>query len=255
MKNFKCLSWTSVLGLVLLIASCSSPKKIEPITTSEDSEVFNLVNPSPATESMDAGDPNIWHDAEIREVLQANRYSYLEVVENGNPFWLATSKGDFSPNQKLRYRGGLLKTNFKSEEHDRVFERLYLVSQLQVQGPTGNATEATVTPRPNPAKPLDTANLKGITSIKEIIQNPTKFKDQIVKILGTVTKVNPNILNRNWIHVKDTTADQYDFVLTSASIIPEGHQVIFEGVIRLDVDFGAGYSYDIIMEDAKFSLQ
>jgi len=255
MKNFKFFSWTSVLCLILLIASCSNPKKIEPITTLEESELFNLVNPSPATESMDAGDPNIWHDAEISEVLQANRYSYLEVVENGNTIWLATSKGDFSPNQKLRYRGGLLKTNFKSEEHDRVFEKLYLVSQIQVQASTPNTKELTTTPSPGPAKAVDTANLKDIITIKEIIQNPTKFKDQVVRVLGTVTKVNPNIMNRNWIHIQDGSADQYDFILTSSSNIPAGHQVVFEGVIKLDVNFGAGYSYDIIMEDAKFSLQ
>lgn len=253
MKYPNILSSLLLFSLSAGLFSCSNAKKIEPILPSEDGETFTLVNPS-STEDLNSSDPNAWHEAIIKEVLDANRYSYLEVEENGEMFWLATSKGNYSPEQRLRYRGGLLKTNFKSEEHDRVFEKLYLVSQIQVQGSATTSSPST-TPSPGAVKAVDPSTVKGVTMIKEIIQNPEKFKDQAVKILGTVTKVNPNIMNRNWIHVQDGSADQYDFVLTSASNIPAGHQVVFEGIIRLNIDFGAGYSYDIIMEDAKFSLQ
>lgn len=253
MKYLSTFSQLLLVGLIAGSFACSNAKKIEPILPSEEGETFNLVNPE-ASEDPNTADPNAWHEAIIKEVLASNRYSYLEVEENGTRIWLATSKGEFSPEQRLRYRGGLLKTNFKSEEHDRVFEKLYLVSQIQLEG--ASATPSTIgTPSPGPAKKVDPSTVKGAVTIKEIIQNPGKYKDKTVKILGTVSKVNPNIMGKNWIHVQDGSADQYDFVLTSASNIPAGHQVVFEGVIRLDVDFGAGYSYDIIMEDAKFSLQ
>lgn len=241
------------MGLAAGLFACSNAKKIEPILPSEDGNTFTLVNPE-ANEDPMSSDPNAWHQTIIKEVLNSNRYTYLDVEENGNRYWLATSKGEFIPGQQLRYRGGLLKTNFKSEEHDRIFEKLYLVSQIQVQG-TASVTPPATSASPGPVKAVDPSTIKGVTTIKEIIQNPSKYKDQSVKILGMVTKINPNIMNRNWIHVQDGSADRYDFVLTSSSTIPAGHQVVFEGIIRLNVDFGAGYSYDIIMEDAKFSLK
>ena len=57
-------------------------------------------------------------------------------------------------------------------------------------------------------------------------------------------------MDRNWIHLKDGTADDYDFVLTSKVSVPVGHSVTFEGLITTDKDFGAGYIYELIMEDA-----
>jgi hypothetical protein len=74
-----------------------------------------------------------------------------------------------------------------------------------------------------------------------------------VKIRGEVVKFSPHIMNRNWVHVQDGTRDgnDYDLTVTTHDSIPEGGIGLFEGVISLDVDFGAGYKYDVIMQDAR----
>ena len=58
------------------------------------------------------------------------------------------------------------------------------------------------------------------------------------------------IMNRNWIHIQDGTADNHDLTITSQESIPLGHVVTFEGTVSLNKDFGAGYRYDLIIEDA-----
>ena len=58
-------------------------------------------------------------------------------------------------------------------------------------------------------------------------------------------------MGRNWIHLRDGSQDDYDFVVTSSSMIPEGHVVTLSGTLNLDKDFGAGYRYDIIVENAQ----
>ena len=36
------------------------------------------------------------HAVVVEEVVQANAYTYLNVSENGQSFWIAVTKGDFS---------------------------------------------------------------------------------------------------------------------------------------------------------------
>jgi hypothetical protein len=58
-------------------------------------------------------------------------------------------------------------------------------------------------------------------------------------------------MGKNWLHLKDGSQDDYDLVVTSDMMVPEGHVVTVSGVVALDKDFGAGYRYDIIVEDGK----
>lgn len=56
-------------------------------------------------------------------------------------------------------------------------------------------------------------------------------------------------MNRNWIHIKDGSQDEYDMVVTTNSYVPEGKEFMMRAVVHLNRDFGAGYAYDLILED------
>ena len=55
------------------------------------------------------------------------------------------------------------------------------------------------------------------------------------------------------VHLQDGTSDAgvYDLTITTQDEVKVGRIATFTGTITLDKDFGAGYSYEIIMEDAK----
>jgi hypothetical protein len=92
----------------------------------------------------------------------------------------------------------------------------------------------------------------GIT-IGELLSNKDKYAGKVVRIKGKVTKINPAILGKNWIHLQDGTGagDLFDLTVT-ATVIPDIKSIItVEGKIALDKDFGHGYTYEILMEDAK----
>ncbi|MCB0471462.1 MAG: hypothetical protein KDC56_00225, partial [Flavobacteriaceae bacterium] len=59
------------------------------------------------------------------------------------------------------------------------------------------------------------------------------------------------IMDRNWIHLRDGSKDDYDLVITSTEFVPEGTVVTMKGVVTLNKDFGAGYSYDLILENGS----
>lgn len=56
-------------------------------------------------------------------------------------------------------------------------------------------------------------------------------------------------MNRNWIHLKDGSKDDYDLVVTSDVFVPEGTALTLKAMVTLNKDFGAGYKYDLILEN------
>jgi uncharacterized protein YbbK (DUF523 family) len=93
-------------------------------------------------------------------------------------------------------------------------------------------------------------SVESVVSIADIVSNASRFAGKKVKVQGEVMKVNDAIMDRNWIHLEDGSADDYDFVITSNVSVSVGQKVVFEGLISTDRDFGAGYTYALLMEDA-----
>jgi hypothetical protein len=61
-------------------------------------------------------------------------------------------------------------------------------------------------------------------------------------------------MNMNWYHIQDGTklgGKLCDFTITTDENIPLGAPVAFDGKLVLNKNFGAGYVYDLIMENGK----
>ena len=174
------------------------------------------------------------------EVLQTSKYSYLKVegegdgLSVGEPYWIATLKNDFIAGEEYVYTGRLFMEDFESKEFGRVFDQIYLVSFIE---------------KANKTAPV-TATVEGVLSLADIVSNAARFSGKKVKVQGEVVKVNDAIMDRNWIHLADGSADDYDFVITSEESVSVGQAVAFEGLISTNRDFGAGYKYELLMEDA-----
>ena len=99
---------------------------------------------------------------------------------------------------------------------------------------------------------LNIEAVEGGIRIATLFENPQQYAGKSIKVVGEVTKFTANIMGKNWIHFQDGTSYEgaYDLMLTSQEIVSVGDVVVFEGVIALDKDFGAGYFYKVIMEDA-----
>ena len=80
-------------------------------------------------------------------------------------------------------------------------------------------------------------------------------KEVIVR--GKVIKFNKNIMGKNWIHIQDGTGDigTNDLTITTSDMVEVNDIVVVTGRIATDRDFGFGYKYDIIIEDAKVLLE
>lgn len=259
MNSFKII--ILLLSSSLLFFACDSgPRIIEAEASTEiaavsenSSSVFkNLPNFSSTAETPAVAE----HEVIVEEILTTEKYTYLRVKEAEQQFWIAIAKSDIEIGETYLYRGGLLKKNFFSREFDRVFETVYLVSNIrkkQQPAPVAAHKDGSSIPQGESLPDLEVGTIQlaeDALSLATLFSNKEKYDGQTVKITGKCVKVNPMIMNRNWLHFQDGSGEGLDLTVTTTENVPLGAIVSMQGTIALDKDFGAGYRYDIIMEGA-----
>ena len=205
-------------------------------------------------------DSNFEYSGVIQEVIQTSNYTYCLLSQNKNEHWIAISRMDVKKDETLYYNQGLEMKNFHSKELDRTFPSVFFVQKASTNP---NAAVVATTPQmgQKTAKPIKPKIVKkgdviekaegGIT-IAELYANKAKYAGQKVKIRGKVTKFNTAIMNKNWAHIQDGSDydGNFDLTVTTVETVNKDAVVTFEGIIATDKDFGSGYSYSIIMEEA-----
>jgi hypothetical protein len=98
---------------------------------------------------------------------------------------------------------------------------------------------------------------KGGKTVQEVYQEKDKLKGKRVTLRGKVVKYNDAIMGKNWLHLRDGTGKDpaNDLTVTTQAKAKVGDLVLVEGTVTLDKDLGAGYKYDVIIEDAKVKIE
>jgi len=234
----------AVSGLALLsLIACDSKERVKaPV---QDTQAMAPAQTAPVS-----------HEITVREVIQANSYTYLRVTEGDQEYWIATTKQPIEEGVTLYYDQGLEMKQFASKELDRTFDSIWFVSQFHGGANTPVKAEGAVSPYGNKqeikAEDVRVAKLDGGVSVQDLFTNMQHYDGQTVSIRGQVTKFNANIMGRNWVHIQDGTkaGNHFDLTVTTKADVQLGAVVVFKGAIHLNKDFGAGYFYELIMEDA-----
>lgn len=203
------------------------------------------------------------HGIEATEVLQTKQYTYINGKENGKYIWVAVTKIEAKIGAKYYFVGGLPMANFKSKELNRTFNEVLFADNISTNPSSANTTKGVETQSPKivsngSAVPVEKENVKvkigkGELTVASLWENKKNYAGKIIKLKGKVTKFTPGIMKKNWIHLQDGTefSGKFDLVITTAQTVKVGDEISAEGIINLDKDFGFGYFYNVIMEDAK----
>lgn len=237
-----------ILAYIFITACESKPKVIEgePIAPEVPSSGFKSQTDLTKEQERSLDE----HKVIVDEVLNTERYSYLHVTESGEKFWIAIPKKEVKIGQTYFYKGGLLKRNFESKEYNRVFETLYLVSDVIPLNAEPTELSAGTKKEVSTHGPISVNPVEGSISLSELFADPAKYQGKVVLITGKCVKVNSMIMDRNWIHIQDGSVDGLDLTVTTNESVTLDAVVSFEGTIALNKDFGAGYRYNVIMEQA-----
>jgi len=98
-----------------------------------------------------------------------------------------------------------------------------------------------------------------LKTVADLHQDKEKLAGQVVRVQGKVVKVNNGIMDRNFLHVQDGTGDKdkstNDLSVTSKQTALVGDQVTITGRVTLNKDFGAGYLYPLLVEEASITTK
>jgi len=117
---------------------------------------------------------------------------------------------------------------------------------------------------PPPAADKADVDLSGIAkadggkTVEEVYKEKDTLANGKVVVRGKVVKVNPAIMGKNWLHVRDGSGGDgtNDLTVTTAGTLPDvGELVVVSGTVVLDQDFGMGYQYPVIVQDAEITIE
>lgn len=219
----------------------------------------------------------------VLERLDAPPYSYLRLETAQGEAWAAVPKTEVAKGQEVTIAGAMPMTGFESKTLKRKFDTVYFGT---LGGPEGAAAAAAPAQQAAPmgmggggemqmgqnvaaqhaaaaAGPSDVADVKvakasGATArtVAEIYAQRSALSEKPVTVRGKVVKFNEGIMGRNWVHLRDGTGaagKDNDITVTTADHASVGDVVLVKGTVRIDKDFGSGYAYPVIVEDAKLS--
>jgi hypothetical protein len=203
------------------------------------------------------------HTIVAEEVLQTSKYTYIRGKENNEDIWLAVTKMEAFAGNTYFFKGGMIMTDFTSKELKKTFNKILFVDNITT---TDKESKKSNEPEMNGViskgsaidlvrKDIKFKHGKGDITIAMLYENKKNYNGKSVKLKGKVTKFNAGILSKNWIHLQDGTvfSGKFDLTVTTNQEVNVGEEVTVEGIINLDKDFGFGYFYDVIMEDAKLT--
>jgi hypothetical protein len=204
----------------------------------------------------------------VVETTNAASYTYVLVDTGSAKLWAAAPQFEVKPGDVVTVGGGIPMENYHSKTLNRDFAVVYFTGSVKVNGSapgdTGNAVE--LPPNHPPitgaaAKPtVDLSGIKKATggkTVAEIFAGKAKLSGKPVKVRGKVVKYNAQILGKNWIHIQDGTGTpgSNDLTVTTATEAKIGDTILVSGVVHTDRDFGAGYKYSVIIEDATVTVE
>jgi len=197
------------------------------------------------------------HQVKVEEVIQTSNYTYLKVSENNAEIWMAVNHQEAAPGEVYFYDQALEMKNFNSKELKRVFASIFFVQGLSKEPIVASAqSPQAMKPVKNAAVPkegISVAPAQDGLSIAKLYADRSNFGGKKIKMKGQVVKKNDGVMGKNWIHIQDGTVDaeNFDLTVTTLDSVKLNDVVTFEGNISLKKDFGYGYFYEVIMEDAK----
>jgi hypothetical protein len=204
----------------------------------------------------------------VLERIDAAPYCYLRLQTVRGEVWAAVPEAKIEKGAEVAIANPMLMNNFESKTLNRTFAEVYFGTLAPAGGavaapampppgmPAGAAPQmGTPAPAPMETEKIEKASAPDAHSVADLWAKKASLKEKTVTVRGKVVKYNPGVMGKNWIHLQDGSGDAgkgtHDITVTSQDPATKGEVVTIKGVVRLDKDFGAGYTYALIVEDAK----
>ncbi|MFU8896863.1 MAG: hypothetical protein ACNA8J_10785 [Gammaproteobacteria bacterium] len=118
-------------------------------------------------------------------------------------------------------------------------------------------------PHPMPTEGVADVDLSGIAradggvTVAELYASKDELAGEPVTLRGKIVKVNAGIMGTNWLHVRDGSGAEgsNNITITTDQLADVGDIVLVTGVLAVNKDFGMGYRYEAILEEAEVTVE
>lgn len=210
----------------------------------------------------------------VLETTNVSSYTYVQFDTGKQKVWAAAPTFKVKVGDTVTISNSMAVAGYYSRTLDRNFDSVYFTDKVAVNGakaewmesPAAKAMAAQNGKLPSGHPDIGKAPKVDLTGIKkadsgltveEIFAKAGELKGKTVKVRGKVTKYNGKILGKNWIHVKDGTGStgNNDLMVTSDAKAKVGDTVLVTGKVAVNRDFGSGYKWPVMIEDAKVTVE
>jgi hypothetical protein len=216
--------------------------------------------PAPAAAPQAAPAANL--TGNVVETMNSGGYTYVLVDTGTDKVWAAAPEFAVKVGDPVIIPEGMPMTNYHSKSLDRTFDVVYFVDGVMVGGEQmmGDMKMPEGHPVVQVDKTVDLSGIKkadGGKTVAEIFAGKDQLNGKTAAVRGKVVKFSPEIMGKNWLHVQDGSGKEgtNDLTVTTTSAVKVGDTVVVKGIVVADKDFGFGYKYDVIMEDASVTVE
>ena len=199
---------------------------------------------------------------EVLEVIDVESYTYMRLKTKQGESWTAVGKVTIKKGTNVTVENVTMMSNFESKTLKRTFPSIAFGNLAGVAASSAADGAAMAKAHGSLSQAADTKDIKvpkatgaNARTVAEVVTQAAKLKDKPVTVRGKVVKYNAGIMGKNWIHLRDgsgTAADNSnDVLVTTLSGAKIGDIVTVKGTVRVDKDFGAGYNYKVLIDEAS----
>jgi hypothetical protein len=263
-KQLMILLCIALFSLTMLAGCGEEPPAAQTQAAKPSAQMAPMTPAEPAAAPGKAG--------KVLETMDAAGYTYVQVDTGTETFWAAAPQFAVKVGDDVVVPEGMPMPNFSSKTLDRTFDMVYFVPSVLVGGAESLAAQMPPGHVPvvdgEPVKGKTTVettdvDLSGITvaeggqTVGDIYAKKAELNGKPVKVRGKVVKFSPQIMGKNWIHIQDGTgeAGANDLTVTTSAEANTGDTVLISGTLATDKDFGYGYAYDVIVEEAEVTVE
>jgi hypothetical protein len=240
-----------------------------PATPPEKPAAAHPATPAATETAAPAVDPSlpVSLSGKVLQTMNASGYSYIYLeLADGTKKWVAVTQAAVKVGDQMSFKPGMEMGRFDSKALNRSFDSIVFSEGVLSGGSTAAVLDPGkgegVSPGSKGATKEKAAKISvskaagpNAITVAEAFSKSAKLNKKKVVIHGQVVKFSSGIMNKNWIHIQDGSGSEtkktHNLVCTSkADIADVGDVVTVSGTLIKDRDFGSGYKYPVIIEDA-----
>jgi hypothetical protein len=197
---------------------------------------------------------------QVLEVKDVESYTYLRLKTKDGETWAAVNRAAVKKGTDVSIENVMVMHDFKSRTLNKTFPTILFGSLAGAPGAAygmGNPHSGMAKPAEAADTPVTKAKGANAYTVGEINMKGVELNGKTVVLRGKVVKYNPEIMRKNWVHLRDGSGSSAtgtnDILVTTQSQTKLGDIVTAKGVVRTNKDFGAGYAYKVLIEEATLA--